>query len=407
MSIFPRPRLAAGAFVAVAAFALAGCASNAGSAPAASEAASGSTADEHDHADSRVAVTYDGGILVLDGTSLETIADLPLAGFNRINAAADGTRAFITTSEGFQVLDTGLAEGTDPELTDVLFEAAAAGHVVTHADKTVLFADGTGDITIFDTDSLTNDALPKTRTVSSEAAHHGVAIELSDGSLLSTLGTDEGRSGVRVLDAQGTELARDETCPSVHGEGTLKGEVVVFGCSDGVLVFDDGAFTKLDAPDEYGRTGNAYVTETSPIMVGDYNANPDSEGYLLTQLAFVDSEAKSMDVVDLPDGASYTWRGVGRDAHDNVIVLSSDGSLHVLDESGELVDSFDVIAPWQSPVEWQDPHPGLKVVGDTAYVTEPSTESIYAIDLHSGDVLATGSIGVAANEFSVVTAAGH
>lgn len=271
----------------------------------------------------------------------------------------------------------------------------------------MLFADGTGDITIFDTEALTNDALPETRTVLSEAAHHGVAIELSDGSLLSTLGTEEGRSGVRVLDASGAETSRNETCPSVHGEGTLKGEVVVFGCSDGVLVYDDGAFTKLGAPDEYGRTGNAYVTENSPIMVGDYNANPDSEGYLLTQLAFVDSVAKSMDVVDLPDGASYTWRGVGRDTHDNVIVLSSDGSLYVLDESGALVDSFDVIEPWTSPVEWQDPHPGLKVMGDTAYVTDPATESIMAIDLHSGDVLATGPLGVEANEFSVVSAEGH
>lgn len=404
MSTFTTPRLAAGAFVAAAAFALAGCASPAGSGV---DSAPSASSDEHAHSDSRVAVTYDGGILVLDGTTLETIADLPLAGFTRINAAADGTHAFVTTSEGFQVLDTGLASEGDPELTDVVFEADAAGHVVTHADKTVLFADGTGDITIFDTDALTNDALPETRDVTSEAAHHGVAIELSDGSLLSTLGTEEGRSGVRVLDASGAETSRNETCPSVHGEGTLTGEVVVFGCSDGVLVYDDGAFTKLDAPDEYGRTGNSFVTETSPIMVGDYNTNPDSEGYLLTQLAFVDSAAKSMDVVDLPDGASYTWRGVGRDAHDNVIVLSSDGSLYVLDESGALVDSFDVIEPWISPVEWQDPHPGLKVMGDTAYVTDPATKSIMAIDLHSGDVLATGSLGVEVNEFSVVSAEGH
>lgn len=393
-----RTPLAAGALTALAAILLAGCA---GAAPAAAPSAAPDDTHEHESL-SRIALTYDGGILVLDGESLETVADLPADGFLRVNSAGDENgHVFVTTTDGFQVLDTGLASGT-PALTDVVFPAAAAGHAVPHHGRTALFADGTGDITLFDTDAVSGTELPEVETVESEAAHHGVAIELSDGTLLSTLGTEDGRTGVRLLGTDRAELDRNEQCPSVHGEGSLKDEVVVFGCEDGVLVFSDGAFTKLDAPDTYGRSGNAYVTDTSSIAVMDYNSNPDSEGYFLTSLAFVDTAAQSLEVIDLPEGMSYTWRGVGRDAHDNVIVLSSDGSLSQWDESGTLVESWDVIAPWESPVEWQDAHPALTVVGDTAYVTEPATQKIHAVDLHSGEVIAEGSLAHTPNEIAVV-----
>jgi hypothetical protein len=364
-------------------------------------------------AEPRVALTYDGGIYVLDGTTLETLADLPLAGFNRLNAAGDGRHVLITTTAGFQVLDTGTwtdedgaAQNADPVLTDLVFDAPAAGHVVRHGDKTILYADGTGDTTIFDSAALleATDALPKTEVVPAEAAHHGVSIELKDGTLLTTVGTSESRSGIRVLNADREEIARNAECPSVHGEGAAANEVAVFGCSDGVLVYDDGKITKIAAPDAYGRTGNAYVSESSTIAVGDYNSDPDSEGYLLSEVVLVDTAAKTSTVVDLPAGVEYTWRGVARGPNDEALILASDGSLHVLDpKTGELGESYPVIAPWQSPVEWQDAHPALTVIGGTAYVTEPATNSLHAVDIATGTVVTSVELPASPNEIAVVT----
>jgi len=359
---------------------------------------------------SRVSLTYDGGILVLDGTTLEVEADLPLEGFNRLNPAGDGRHALVTTTAGFEILDLGTwtdDEGShvaDPQLTDLVFEAEAAGHVVRHDGKTILFADGTGDTTIFETAALLEGELPETEVVASEEAHHGVAIELADGTLLSTLGNSDTRTGVRALDASRTEVDRNEQCPSVHGEGAAANEVAVFGCSDGVLIYDNGAFTKVQSPDVYGRTGNQYVSETSTIAVGDYNSDPDSEGYLLNQLVFIDTVAKTSSVVDLPDGAAYTWRGVGRGPSNEVLVLSSDGSLYQLDEAtGDVTNSWPVIAPWQSPVEWQDAHPALTINGSVAYVTEPATSKIHAIDLTTGEITQSATLPAAPNEIAVVT----
>lgn len=396
-----RSRLAAGAIATLAVVALAGCAT-------AAPSASGESESPSDHeGDTRVAVAYDGGIIVLDGDTLETVDSAELEGFLRVNPAGDHDgHVFVTAADGFHVLDTGLASGT-VEFTGEVFDAVTPGHATPHAGRTALFDDGTGDVTLFDTDAVGTGALPESQTVESEAAHHGVAIELSDGTLLSTIGTSESRSGVRLLAEDGSEIARDEQCPGVHGEGALAGETVVFGCEDGVLVFADGAFTKLAAPDDFGRSGNAYVTDTSAIAALDYKSDPDQEGYLLSQLALVDTDAQSLSVVDLPEGVEYTWRGVGRDGHDNIIVLASDGTLNVLDEAGAVVDSWGVIEPWESPEEWQQPHPGLRVVGDIAYVTEPAENRIVAVDLHTGEVSAEATLDVVPGEFVVVGAAGH
>jgi hypothetical protein len=356
----------------------------------------------------RIALTYDGGLLVLDAETLDVEADLPIDGFTRVNAAGDGRHVLVTTAEGFQVLDMGTwtnddgtSQTAEPELTDLVFEADAAGHVVRHGEHTILYADGTGDTTIYETDALLEnpEALPETEVVPAPEAHHGVSILLEDGTLLTTVGDSESRSGIRVLDADREEIAASDECPSVHGEGTAADEVAVFGCSDGALL---GEITKLDAPDEYGRMGNAYTTESSPIVAGDYNADPDSEGLELTQLALIDTAEKSLDVVDLPEGVAYTWRGVARGPSDEILVLGTDGALHVLNETtGAVEESYPVIDAWEGPIEWQNPHPALTVLDGIAYVTDPASEAIHAVDIATGEVTVSGELPATPNEIAL------
>ncbi|MTD16197.1 hypothetical protein GIS00_19855 [Nakamurella sp. YIM 132087] len=358
----------------------------------------------------RLTLTYDGGILVLDADTLGTVADLPLDGFNRLNSADDGEHVYVTTEGGFRVLATG-ARGGEAALTDLTFPATTPGHVVRHAGTTALFDDGTGRIQLFPTDALVDGggtvaALPETRDVESAEAHHGVAVELADGTLLATLGNSETRTGVRALDAAGKEVSRFEQCPSVHGEGVVEGEAVVFGCQDGLLVYSGGSFTKLDSPDEFGRIGNAYVTDDSPVAVVDYKDDPDAEGVELTHLALADTSntAAGLDVLDLPNGVAYTWRGVGRDSNDDAWILGTDGALHRLDvAAGKLAESYPVIEAWRGPAEWQTAHPALVVDDDIAYVTEPATNSVHRVDLGTGQVLGTVELDVTPKEVALVS----
>ncbi|WP_414171581.1 hypothetical protein [Clavibacter tessellarius] len=257
----------------------------------------------------------------------------------------------VTMSEGFQVLDTAAGTGDEPELTDTVFAADTPGHVVRHAGKTILYADGTSDTTVFDTAALaTTDGMPETETIAGVEAHHGVSIVLEDGTFLTTVGNADGRNGIEVRDASGAVVAQSDQCPGVHGEGTAAGEVVVFGCEDGALLYDDGAITKLTAPDQpYGRMGNAYVSETSPIVVGDYKSDRDAEGYLLEAVTLIDTEAATLRVVDMPEGVGYTFRDVARGPGDMAYIMGSDGQVHVLDPAtGELTGSFPVMDAWRA-----------------------------------------------------------
>lgn len=350
---------------------------------------------------SRLAVSYANGIAVLDAKSLEVVDEFETEEFVRLNSTGDGRNLMVTTSKGFQVLDT-----QAPELTDLVFPADTGGHVVHHGDKTVLYADGSGETTIFETGAL-GDAgkLPETTTWTAPEAHHGVSIVLEDGTLLTTVGTEESRSGAIALEPDGDafkEVAVNDTCPGIHGEGTAAAEAVVFGCEDGALLYRDGKFEKLQAPDEFGRMGNAYVSETSPIVVGDYNTDPDAEGYLLDTVTLVDTEKSTFKPVALPEGVEYTFRDVARGPEDLAYILATDGSIHVLDPAtGKITDEFPVVKPWEGPAEWQDPHPAIKVNGDIAYVTEPASNTVHAVDLTSGEVTASVELSEQPNEIAV------
>lgn len=226
-----------------------------------------------------------------------------------------------------------------------------------------------------------------------------MAVKLSDGTVLRTLGDSENRVGALAQDASGTETARSQDCPGVHGEGVAKGEAVVLGCQDGVLLYKGGDFSKITSPDaDFGRVGSAYVTETSPIAVTDYKDDPDAEGVALHRLGLVDTQAESLEVIDLPEGVEYTWRGVRRDEQDNAWVLGTDGALHKVDVAGKAVtDSIPVIGAWTAPTQWQDAHPALVIDGSTAWVTEPASMSVHKVDLASGDVT-TAAFDVAPSE---------
>ena len=351
----------------------------------------------------RVAVSYEGGVLVLDGTTLEVVADLDSEEFTRLNPAGDGRHVMVTVADGFQLLDTGAGtESGEAELTDVVYPADTPGHVVAHAGRTVMYADGTSDTTVVDSDSLAEgDAAAE--TIAGDEAHHGVSIVLEDGTFVTTVGDAESRSGAVARDADGAVVATSDECPGIHGEGTAAEETVVFGCEDGALLYREGRFEKLDAPDRpYGRMGNAYVSETSPLVVGDYKTDPDAEGYLLRALTVVDTAAGTLDVVDLPEDVEYTFRDVARGPDDLAYVLATDGSIHVLDPATRrLTGAFPVVEAWEGPAEWQDPHPSIKVSGDVAYVTEPATRELHAVDLTDGTVLSTATLDVVPNELAV------
>ena len=369
------------------------------------------TAQERATAVTRLAVSYDGGVQVLDAATLEVVADLPLDGYLRLNPAGDGRHVLVSTGEGFRLLDAGTWSDehgdhahhftVDPLLTDVTFPAVTPGHVVVHDGRTALFDDGTGTVTVLDAHHVADGPDgPDVRTHTTPHAHHGVAVELHDGTLVVSEGTEEVRDGARALDADGTEIAAATGCPGVHGESVAADDVVAIGCQNGVLLYRDGTFTHVASPDPYGRIGNQAGSEASPVVLGDYKSDPDADLERPTRVALVDTRTATLRLVDLP--ASYTFRSLARGDDGEALVLGTDGALHVIDpQTGELVRSVPVVAPWEEPEEWQTPRPAVRVHDGTAYVTEPATRSIHAVDVLTGEVYRSARLDVVPDELTV------
>ncbi|MER7775907.1 zinc metallochaperone AztD [Streptomyces sp. NPDC096191] len=341
-----------------------------------------------------VVASYDGGLYILDGETLKLAKTIELPGFNRVNPAGDEDHVVISTDTGFRVFDAARQEFTDAE-----FKGAKPGHVVRHGGKTVLFTDGTGEVNVLDPADLAGGKQPKTRSYTSAEPHHGVAIELADGELVTTLGTEEKRTGALVLDKDGKEIARAENCPGVHGEAAAQGEVVGLGCEDGVLLYKDGEFTKVDAPDDYARTGNQAGSDASPILLGDYKTDPEAELERPTRISLIDTRTAKMKLVDL--GTSYSFRSLARGPHGEALVLGTNGVLHVIDpETGKVKKKIDAVGDWTEPLDWQQPRPTLFVRDHTAYVSDPGKRQLHSFDLDSGEKVTSVTLPKATNELS-------
>lgn len=378
---------------------------SAGETPQATEAAA---------ATPRIVLTYDGGLLVLDANSLETEADIALAGFSRLSDAGDGRHVAVSTTGAWALLDAGAwtqAHGDHahhytaaPMLTDLRIDAEEPGHVVIHDGLATLFDDGTGEVTVLDAGEWAHMVEHRRADVVHEYTaaepHHGVAIATENGELLVTIGDDQGRTGAMLRDEDGAVLASSEECPGVHGETAFTNaageELLMVGCEDGTLAFHGDHVHKTASPDAFGRIGNLFSADGSDAVLGDYKTDPEG-GIGLARVALIDTAAEAVTVVDpfAGEDVRYTWRGLARGADGEALVLGTDGALRVLDAAtGEVRRTVDVIEAWDVPDEWQTAHPALTVLAGMAYVTEPATGTVHIVDYVGGEVWRSVDVGV-------------
>ncbi|MGO1183286.1 MAG: hypothetical protein ACTHZ5_09230 [Micrococcaceae bacterium] len=370
----------------------------------------------------RVVISHDEGLVTLDAESGETVDTVAEPGFFRLNNAGDGQHVMVTAGNEFRVYNAGVqaqAHGdhfhyyeSDPGLTGATFDADYAGHVVLHNGRTTLFADGTGAISTFTSSDLAYGE-PSVDETATEDPHHGVAIELTDGTLLTTQGTEDARSTVQhveVAEDGSTEVLAETTdCPGVHGEAAAAAneevelsDVVVFGCENGPVVFRDGDFHKVDVEPEYQRSGNLAGSEVSPIVLGDWKIDPDAEQERPTEVALINTLEDSVQTVELD--SSYWFRSLARGDDGEALVLTYNGQLNVIDEeTGEVTERIDAIEAWEEQENWQQPGPILKATDGKAYVTDAANQQLVIVDLDSAEVEQRIDLDVTPVEMSVVT----
>ncbi|ROR54407.1 hypothetical protein EDD41_1612 [Luteococcus japonicus] len=358
----------------------------------------------------RLAITYNGGVQVLDAATGKPEGDFPLDGFTRLNQAGNGRHLLVTEGDHFKALDMGVwsqAHGdhfhsrkTSPLLTDMTFDGSHPGHAVHHGGRTALFYDGEGRIEWFEPTSLSVEK-PQTHQVKLPRAHHGVAVFREDDSLVHTVGDEKTRTGIAIQDGDGHQVAENKDCPGVHGEAAAKGALSV-GCEDGILVVKGNKITKVKSPDAYGRIGNQAGSEKSSVALWDYKVDKKAELERPTRITLTDTAKSTLKLVDLK--ASYSFRSLGRGAGGEALVLGTDGKLRVIDpDAARVTAEIPVTAAWTEPTEWQKPRPTLYVQGKDVWVSEPATKQLHLVDMTTKKVGRSITLDRVPNEVNGVT----
>ena len=346
---------------------------------------------------SRVAVTYDGGVLVYDAKDMKLLQDIKKDGFLRLTPAGDNRHLVVADGNSYAFLDTGawsVPHGdhshyytTTPTLSSLSLAADHTGHVITDNGKSAAFADGTGTFEVYSPSDLTVNKRTaselKTQQVKLPAPHHGFAIPLPDGHYLVSVGDEKNRTGAAVVDAQGKTITENKECPGVHGEAIAKDGVITVGCTDGALIYRDGTFTKVNNPENpYSRSGNQAGSADSQYVLADYKTDKEAKLERPEKFAIIDTVAKKRTVYSLPQGVSYTFRSLGRGPQGEALLLTTDGKLRIFDPAtGSELGSVQLMDAWSESETWQDPRPALWVDGKTAYVSDPATKKLHAVNI--------------------------
>ena len=342
----------------------------------------------------RLVVTTEGGASVLDAGSGEVLGTFSTRARPVAVVAGDGRHVLLVQADAdlTEILDAGTwASGhgdhhhyyvREPMLRDVRVEGGSPVHVVSHDGQTAIFHDDDGTATVFSDDGLLIDSLDTT-IVDSGAPHHGVVVPQGAWAVVSIPpppGDDTLPIGMSLVDEDGSEFVRFDDCPGLHGEAAL-GDVLAFACADGVLLVDGQDAQKVPYPSDDGRIGSFTAGPADEYLVGNYTA---------TSLLAVDVDDAHAHEIELD--APYAARAL--DEHGDLVALTTDGTLHVVDVADAAIESSvpGVLPAFDIPEDWQEPRPTLTVVGHTAYVADPATMTVLAVDLTSGTAVDTFAV---------------
>lgn len=300
-------------------------------------------------------------------------------------AVPDGRHALLVQTDAgvVQALDGGSwtephgdhddAHLEEPALLEQTLDGSRPVHVVSHGGRTTVFHDGDGSAATVDASWFGEQ--PGDPTVAqSGQPQHGVAVPLDGGGMLLTAGAPEdgGLPGtVRRLDADGAETA-SFPCPGFHGEAT-SGDRVAFGCEDGLLVVDGEEGTTIAYPagaPAGTRAGTVVAAGTSHLLTS----------WASGQVLAVDLASGAARAVDL--GSEHG--PLGSTTKGDGVALGTDGSVATISMASATVGQrTPAIDAWQEPEGHGSTTPGMTVSGTTAWVSDPATSTVTAVDLET------------------------
>ena len=276
--------------------------------------------------------------------------------------------------------DHGDLEVSDPELLDVTLEGERPVHFVSHDGEIAVFFDGEGTAQLVRESQLL-EGRAQTRTVATDAPHHGVAAPVGNHVLVTRPNAEDPDAlpvGIDVLDAEGGRVGELYECPDLHGEAT-SGHTLAIACAAGILFVDEGEEPQVEFVAYSGDLPEGKVT----TLLGGVGLKYWLGNYGADRVAIIDpADEKPFRLVDLPSRRVHFAIDPARAGF--AYVLTEDGVLNEIDiVAGTISRTLEVTQPYSMDGEWSLPRPRIAVAGGEIAVTDPLNGVIHVVDAES------------------------
>ena len=317
--------------------------------------------------------------------------------------ATDGRYVFAASDTGVEIIDSGV--WTWDHVDHFHFyraEARAVGAVTGDGTATVspgplstagttgLFFPGSGNAMLLDNAALARGEIEESLRVDA-AAPNGLIVPLGDGGVLASAGSGSRADELRVVDADGAEVAgrlgadagADANADAVavaceHPAGTITTRVgVVVGCADGAVLAESGSdggvsLERIAYPESAAAPATTFAARKGRPTVAGIGA--DAGVWLL------DTRAREWRWI--PSEVPFVAAAAVDDEADHVVTVGADGVVRVLaGETGEVVAATE---PLLAGAPTTPAAVSLTVDANRAYVNDPAEGVVYEIDFADG-----------------------
>ncbi len=298
---------------------------------------------------------------------------------------SDGRYAFSVTETGVEIVDSGAwtwdhadhfhyyrSEPSVVGRVEGAGRASISTAPLSTAGSTGLFFPDSGEAVLLDNDALSKGTITETMRLD-VGEHDGLIAPLGDGAVVSEA-DDSGRAtGVRVVDAAGTEVDT-AACPDASGTITTRVGLVV-GCADGALLVtledDDPVIESIAYPAGAAAPATSFAARKGRPTVAGLG---DGSGIWL-----LDTRERAWQWIETE--ATIVAASAVDDADEHVVVVAEDGTVRVHDAaSGEEIAQTEPLLA--STLDDPDLAAGLSLTVDTqrAYVNAAADGVVHEID---------------------------
>jgi len=262
-----------------------------------------------------------------------------------------------------------------------------------NGDMISVHFDGSGNVRFWSEQAVAAGNTQPALTVRTGNAHHGAGMPNLDGSFVSASIQDPANpalpNGVVVYNRQGQEVARNTTCPGLHG---LAGNGVgkLYGCADGALLVSTSgttvSFQKIThATDPRFGVGSVWARDGQPNFLVRMSIRGQPVGTATRAIGVTQASTRTMTPITIP-GSEIDWTAELDYAGRYAVVLGRLGNLHVVDMNTRQVTGTLNGAVPAMPTSGPVLTPHFAFAEGLAYMTSPTQGRVYEIAISSAGV---------------------